>query len=278
VRFAQCQPNTIVRQLITPLTAVLNYAAQPGREWCKAPAFIRPEYDDERRRYARYDEADRLLQAAVSANPRVAKDIQQWQLVYLRTLLLFFMMTGARMSEALKLRWEDVNLQERWLVFRSTKRNKKPRTKRAMLRADDRGGEDRGVPIHLQLRIALANLPGDHKTGPVFLTRRGRGYAINAKGQGQIKKAWAGVCQRAGIEDLTPHDLRRSCATWLTAAFVHDQVRDEIIGHKVSSMGRRYSQVPNPDHIAAIDKLPWRKLDVDEAPAAASRGKPVELA
>jgi integrase len=31
--------------------------------------------------------------------------------------LLFFMLTGARMSEALKLRWEDVNIQGRWLVF-----------------------------------------------------------------------------------------------------------------------------------------------------------------
>jgi hypothetical protein len=47
-RFRDCQPNTIVRQLITPVTAVLNYAAKPGRRWCERPEFERPEYDDGR--------------------------------------------------------------------------------------------------------------------------------------------------------------------------------------------------------------------------------------
>src|SRR5262249_22772989 len=157
------------------------------------------------------------------------------------------MLTGARLSEALKLQWPDVNLQQRWLVFRGTKRNKKPRTRRAMRRDDDRGGEDRGVPIHPQLQMALANLPADHSEGPVFKTRFGRAYAEKRRpGGGQIKRAWAGVCGRAGVTNLTPHDLRHTCSTWLLMAGVDEQVRDEIIGHASSKMGRRYSHVPRP--------------------------------
>jgi integrase len=265
--------------LITPLTAVLNFAALPGRRWCSAPAFIRPEYDDERCRWASYEEADRLLLGAVAPSGRgVSRKIQEWERVYLRTLSLFFMLTGARVSEALKLRWEDVDLQQRWLVFHSTKRKKKPRTRRAMRRPDDRGGEDRGVPIHPQLQIALANLPVDHATGRVFLTRHGRGYTINSYGSGQIKKAWAGACQRAGIEDLTPHDMRHTCATWLLQAGVDQRIANRIIGHAAHGMGARYAHIPDPELLTAIDKLPWRKFDVDDAPTAASRGKSVEVA
>ena len=140
-------------------------------------------------RWAGYEEADRLLLGAVAPSGRgVSRKIQEWERVYPRTLSLFFMLTGARVSEALKLRWEDVDLQQRWLVFHSTKRKKKPRTRRAMRRPDDRGGEDRGVPIHPQLQIALANLTGEHATDRVFLTRHGRGYTINSYGSGQIKK------------------------------------------------------------------------------------------
>lgn len=277
-RFAHCQPNTLVRQLITPLTAVLNFAAKPPRKWCEPPAFERPEYDDERLRWATYEEADRLLVATLSTNRHTALHVRQWEVTFLSTLLLFLMLTGARLSEALKLQWPDVDLQQRWLVFRSTKRNKRPRTRRAMRQADDRGGEDRGVPIHPQLQVALANLPDDHTEGAVFKTRFGLAYAERRRpGGGQIKRAWAGVCGRAGIADLTPHDLRHTCATWLLMAGVHEQVRDEIIGHASSKMGRRYAHVPRPELIAAIDKIPWRELP-DAAPLAVPAAASAERA
>jgi integrase len=52
------------------------------------------------------------------------------------------MLTGCRVSEAINLKWRDVDLQAHWLVLRDTK-----------------NGTDRGVPIHRQLVEVLTGLP-----------------------------------------------------------------------------------------------------------------------
>jgi integrase len=234
-RFANLKPGTVQRFLLTPLTAVLNFAAQ--NKWCDRPVFRRPRYDDRRRCGASYDEADRLLAEGAP---------------HLRPLLLFLMLSGARIGEAVALDWPDVDLAARWLVLRDTKRGK---------RGADSRGEDRGVPIHPQLVVALANLPGERQ-GRVFRTQRGLVYAERNTygGGGQIKRAWAGTCRRAGVVGLQVHDLRPTTATWLVMAGVHEQVRDEIMGHASSDMGRRYSHVQRPALIEAIDRLPARQF------------------
>jgi integrase len=270
-RFRNCKPGTIQRFLLTPLTAVLNHAAKRG--WCVRPSFDRPKYKDQRTRWANYEEADRPLAAAVSKAKCCAKNIRTWQATYLRTLILFLLLTGCRIGEALFLEWEDVDLNARWLVFRNTKRSK---------RGEDRPGEDRGVPIHRQLVIALANLPvpaDGKRTGRVFKTANGNPYSdrdadIDGRG-GRINKAWNRVCQGAEIADLHIHDLRHTCATWLLMAGVGDEVRDDILGHSSTETGRRYAHVPRPLPLAAIEKLPERQMQFPAVQVRRARVKSV---
>jgi len=226
-RFARAAPATVQRHFLTPLIAVLTFASK--RKWCDRPRFWRPPIPHGRTRWLTYAEADRLLSAA---SPHVYR------------LTLFLMLTGARMSEALRLDWRDISLAERWAVFRDTKNT-----------------EDRGIPLHPQIVTMLANLR--QRTGYVFLTNRGRPYA-ERHGGGQIKTAWQATLRRAGIgDDLRPHDLRHTFSTWLTMAGVHEQVRDEIMGHASTNMGRRYSHVPREELIRAVDKLPYRVKPVE---------------
>jgi integrase len=258
-RFQHHKPGTILRHLYTPLVAVLTFGAK--RKYCDRPVFDRPKYQDKRDRWASYEDADRLLLAAVSDHAFTAKNIRVWQETYLRTLLLFLMLSGCRISEALLLDWTDVDLGARWLVFRNTKRGK---------RGADQPGEDRGVPIHHQLVIALANLPvasdgpnrGPRRQGRVFVAPTGKPYADREAygGGARLKRAWDGVCRRAGITGLHIHDLRHTCATWLLMAGVQAEVRDEILGHGSSETGRRYAHVPRPLPMAAIEKLPERQM------------------
>jgi hypothetical protein len=59
-RFIGKKPGTIVRNFLTPLTAILHHAAKQG--WCDTPKpFTRPKFNDKRNRWASYEEADRLL-------------------------------------------------------------------------------------------------------------------------------------------------------------------------------------------------------------------------
>lgn len=233
-RYPRAAPATIQRHFLTPLIAVLTFAS--ARKWCDRPQLWRPPAAKGRSRWATYEEADRLLAAA---SPHVYR------------LGLFLMLSGARMSEALGLDWRDVDLSARWVVFRDTK-----------------NGEDRGVPLHPQVVAMLANLR--HRKGPVFLTHRGKPYA-GRDGGGQIKTAWAATLRRAGIADLRPHDLRHTFSTWLTLAGTHEQIRDEIMGHASTSMGRRYAHVPREELLRAVDRLPDRGVPGDREGQADGR-------
>jgi integrase len=96
----------------------------------------------------------------------------------------------------------------------------------------------------------------------VFVGPGGKPYADReADGGGaRLKRAWDGVCRRAGITGLHIHDLRHTCATWLLMAGVPAEVRDEILGHGSSETGRRYAHVPRPLPVAAIEKLSERQM------------------
>ena len=240
-RFAGRKPGTLQRGFLTPLIAVLNFSAK--RKWCDRPMLERPKFDDRRSRWATYAEADAVLAAA---SPHI------------RRIALFLMLSGARLAEALELEWADVNLQDRWLVFRGTKRGSGP----------DSPGEDRGVGIHPQLAAMLAGLPvpkDGKRQGPVFRTHRGKPYADNDRlTGGQMKTGWLAALRRAEIQDLRVHDLRHTCSTWLIHLGVSERVVDEIMGHSSTRMGRRYSHVPREDVSAAIDKLPPRGIGLVE--------------
>lgn len=248
--YPKAAPATIQRAIVTPITSVMNHAAR--RQWCGPVRFERPKAPPGRKRWASYDEAGRIVSAASG---------------HLQPLLLFLVLTGARVAEAVELDWKDVDLDHAWVVFRVTKRN----------------DEDRGVPLHPAVVDALRKLP--HRAGAVFRPSRARAaYASKHRASGgHIKRGWQYALVRAGLaewakgtatasgfklkwlaDDITPHDLRHTFSTWLTMAGVHEQVRDELMGHASTGMGRRYSHVVRPALVEAVGRLP--SVDVLPAP------------
>jgi integrase len=171
---------TVMREIVTPLSAVLRHAHRRG--WCDVPAFEIPRRGPGRTCYFTPAEAERLIEAAAP---------------HLRPLLVFLIGTGMRMSEALELDWREVDLTDRWASQLHTKTLRR-----------------RVAKLPACVVVALAVLP--HRTGPVFLTQRGEPYANNGRRfGGQIKTAWRGALRRAGLDPkLTPHDLRHTWASW----------------------------------------------------------------
>lgn len=238
-RFSGRSPATVQRSLLTPLKAVLNYAA--AKKWCDTPHFEPPRGQQSRGRTRWLDEgeADRLLAAA---SPHVYR------------LILFLLLSGARVGEALALEWQDVDLAAGWCVLRNTKRGKRGHI----------AGEDRGVPLNSQLVVMLANAPRKKGENRVFLSSLGEPYA-ERQGGGQIKTAWRLTCKRAGIADCRVHDLRHTFATWMLLARVPDRIREEIMGHRSASMSGRYAHVPQADAIEAVQLLGSRAKSVQQA-------------
>jgi integrase len=96
-------------------------------------------------------------------------------------------LTGARISEALSLRWTEVNIAGGTVLIRQRKTQ-----------------EERRAHLPTILVAALANIPGPRE-GRVF------GYASRQS----CDRSWRRACVRAGIEVLSFHSCRHGFATTL---------------------------------------------------------------
>ena len=220
----KASPETRNRQVYTPFIAVWKHAEI--RQLCEVRRWQRPKMTAKPRdRWCTRAEVERMIASAA------------WHIGPLVTFLVY---TGARMSEALFLDWRDVDLEAGWVVFRETKRK----------------DEDRGVPLHPLAHEALETIKG--REGRVFRTQFGVPYYDTGKlAGGQVKTAWAGMCRRAEVADVTPHTMRHTFSTWLTVAGVSERIRDELMGHSSTETGRRYAHVPREELVAAVGKLPF---------------------
>lgn len=226
-------PATQLRNLVTPLRAVLNHAARRG--WCEAPRFEGPKLRHAgRTRTLTPAEAERLVAAGAP---------------HLRPLFLFLIGTGARLAEALELDWRDVDLAGARAIFWRTK-----------------SGGRRVAALPPRIVAALAALPAGPdgaREGPVFRRKLRRAgaellpYADKGRESGgQIKSGWKGAMRRSGLAasspGLTPHDLRHTYASWHYARH-KDLLKLKADGGWASvALVERYAHLLPEGHAAAI--------------------------
>lgn len=227
-------PATRLRGVLTPLNAILEHASRRG--WCDRPNFERPKQPQSRIAY--------LL-------PHQARDLVNAAAPHLKPMLVFLITTGARMSEALELDWQDVDLRAGRVTFARTK-----------------NGRDRRFDMPPATIATLAAL--HHRTGRVFRPppRRDREgeqvyHDTDRTGGGQIKRAWSGACRRAGLPGkwhewteaktgkpmrvfmpaFRPHDLRHTWATW------HYAIHKDLLRLRTDGGWRTATQVEVYAHL-----------------------------
>ncbi len=171
-----------------------------------------------------------------------------------RPLLIFLFATGARLSEALYLTWENVNLTTREVQFLDTK-----------------NGLSRGVPLHPRAVAALSNLA--HREGNVFRRPDGKPYERKRDGGGQIKTGFKAACRRAGITNFTPHDCRHTWASWTYAATRDLVALMELGGWSSERMVLRYTHLNVSHRADAIAALPWPAEATKDFRRPGSRGR-----
>jgi integrase len=221
--YPKAKSSTITRQLFTPVSAVLKFAAARGM--CEFSRLERPPQPRGRTRWIEPEEAERLIAAC---SP------------HLKPFVIFLFCTGARLSEALRLDWKNVDLARGEVQFLATK-----------------NGDSRGVPLHPRAVRALRGLKG--RSGAVFRRPDGKPYEPNPKGGVPVKTAFKGACRRAGIEDFTIHSIRHSWATlhYRTSRDLPSLMR--LGGWRTQSMVVRYLHV-NVGHLTqSIAAMPWGK-------------------
>ncbi|HEY0695490.1 MAG TPA: site-specific tyrosine recombinase XerD [Kribbella sp.] len=176
------------------------------------------------------DEVTRILKAAAGAEAEPAVLTTRDA-----ALLEFLYGTGARISEAVGLDVDEVDLETGTVLLRG------------------KGSKERVVPVGSYAREALSAY---QVRGRPDLVRRGRGTPalfLNARG-GRLSRqsAWTVLrraAQRAGIaKEISPHTLRHSFATHLLDGGADVRVVQELLGHASVTTTQVYTLV-------TVDKL-----------------------
>lgn len=153
---------------------------------------------------------------------------------HLRALLVCLLDTAMRAGEALKLRWDDLDLDPR----RITVQEFNTKTLR-----------ERSAPVSERLARELVKLY------PLTSARRDRlvfGITNN------FKTSWKSACDHAGITGLRVHDLRRTAATRLVRGGMAIEEVSRILGHTNIQTTYRYIGVDDETvarAAAIIDEL-----------------------
>jgi hypothetical protein len=197
-----CSGATWNRQVITPTQAVINHCA--SLELCSPIKIERFDFEQEIKQPVTLEWLDTFC---AHARPKIA------------ALATFLFGTGARISDARRLEWPEIDFQRRAIGIRKTKAKKQ-----------------RFAHMPPRLLIALANLPRDEKPfgEPESTLRRWWDADIEAT---------AKVVQ--GFDRLTFHSCRHGATTKL----LHDKVDvvtiGELVGMSPQQVLRTYGHAQN---------------------------------
>jgi integrase/recombinase XerD len=148
--------------------------------------------------------------------------------------------TGARASELVQLKVEDVSLAERVITIRHGK-----------------GDKRREVPIRRELAQLLRLHVGSRRAGPLFASRQqGSGptpHVLTRQRVGQVVRA---VAVAAGIKKrVYPHLLRHTVATRLLALGMDITDLQRFLGHESISTTRIYAETTAATLQRRFDRL-----------------------
>jgi integrase len=177
-----------------------------------------------RERYLSEDELARLLAALDSyRDQRVA------------AVFRLALLTGARRSEVLSMRWNDLKEPGVWT---------KPHTR-------TKQDEWHRVPLSAAAQAILAELAKDKAEGD-FVFPAGRGATGPMR---TVEKPWRTLLRVAGITDLRMNDLRHSYASQLASDGVSLYIVGGLLGHKKPSTTARYAHLHDKALRAATERV-----------------------
>jgi len=139
---------------------------------------------------------------------------------FVRVAFLVAILTGARKSEVLEMRWSDLDFTQNTWRIEHTKAN------RAHL-----------LPLPVSAMREIRKLPRFEGNPHVFPGRWGRNHLVN------VSKPWSRIRKAAGLDDVWIHDLRRTLGSWLVAAGASLPLIGKTLNHSQPSTTATYARL-----------------------------------
>lgn len=151
-----------------------------------------------RERFLRKEEVQRLFAALEAEADADLKDF-----------VWLILLTGARKSNVLSLRWQDIDFVAQTLSTPETK-----------------NGTGQIIPLS-DREIAVLNERHKQATGEFVFPSKARSGHLE-----DPRRSWATLLKRAQIEDCTLHDLRRNLGSWMASENVNVALIKSALNHK----------------------------------------------
>lgn len=208
------------------LKSMYNRAIDWGWEGTNPCNGIKKNKEVKRDRFLRPDELPRFFTALQNETNEVARN-------YLWMLLL----TGARKTNVLAMRWDEIDFElQIWRI------------------PDTKNGEPINIPLTSLAVQLLSSIK--HESEWVFPS------ATSSTGHLQDpKKAWKRILNQAGIENLRIHDIRRTLGSYqaITGASLH--IIGKSLGHKSSISTQIYARLTNDPVRASMETATNKMLE-----------------
>lgn len=149
----------------------------------------------------------------------------------MRDYFLLSLLTGARKSNVMGMRWQDIHLDRaEWRI---------PKTK---------NGESQTVALTPEAIEILQSRQGKHSLW-VFPSQRSASGHLE-----EPKKAWAKLLKQAGLENLRIHDLRRTLGSWQARTGASLAIVGKSLNHKSPSTTAIYARLDLDPVRQSIDR------------------------
>lgn len=266
------------RRTLETTAAMFKWGAEHGLVKANPFATVKLSAPPKRERFLSREEAGRVIDAI--AQLETSGELSKTFGDAIRLLLL----TGARKTEVLGLRWSEIDFQRKSLVLPPE------RTK-----AGGKTGERRVVlsPPALQIlerrqleaaeAIERAEADGQDATPSPFVFPAGRGNRHKrglVSGQGHavgLRKPFLAVLKKAEVEEVRVHDTRHTFASFLIADGASLFLVGKLLGHASMRTTERYAHLSNDplaDAAAVVGArlMPTAESEADVEPSKQTAG------
>ena len=230
--------------------AVLSKVFNLAEKWGYRPDGSNPcrhveKFKERRReRFLSTDELARLGDTLAEA------EAQGSEMPSVITAIRLLILTGARKSEILTARWEQVDFE------------------RTCLRLPDSKTGEKVIPLGAAALEVLNNAPRVDGNAHICPGEKPEASLVG------LQKAWERLRARAGLADVRVHDLRHSFASVGAAGGDSLVVLGALLGHRTQATTARYAHLADDPVRAAADRISG---EIDAAMRRKARGEVVEM-
>jgi len=203
--------------------------------WCEKHG-LRPDGSNPCRHIEKYNELkhERFLSEAELARlgealalAEVERTASPWAIAAIRLLML----TGARLSEILTLKWDYVDIE------------------RASMRLPDSKTGAKTIYLNAPALEVLASVPRLEDNTYVICGEKAGAHLVN------LQKPWRRIRKLANLDDLRIHDLRHSFASVAVAGGMSLPLIGALLGHSQPATTARYAHLSSDPLRAASEAI-----------------------